>query len=57
LGGVTKRIPVDRDTGQIIPDMMEFRQYTPESDVKVDYRVDPDDIASDPAFSELTKVR
>jgi len=48
--GVTKRIPVDRDTGQIIPDMMEFRQYAPESDVKVDYGVDPDDIASDPGF-------
>jgi hypothetical protein len=48
--GVTKRIPVDRDTGQIIPDDMEFRQYAPESDVKVDYGVDPDDIASDPGF-------
>ena len=48
--GVTKRIPVDRDTGQIIPDDMEFRRYAPESDVEVDYGVDPDDIASDPGF-------
>jgi len=48
--GLTKRIPVDRDTGRIIDDTMEFRQYAPESNVKVDYGVDPDDIAPDPGF-------
>ena len=53
--GVTKRIPVDRDTGQIIPDDMEFRRYAPESDVEVDYGVDPDDIASDPGFQRTDK--
>jgi hypothetical protein len=30
--------------------MMEFRRYAPESDVEVDYGVDPDDIAPDPGF-------
>jgi hypothetical protein len=47
---LTKRILVDRNTGQIIDDTMEFRQYAPESNVKVDYGVDPDDIAPDPGF-------
>ena len=47
---LTKRILVNRDTGQIIDDTMEFRQYAPESNVKVDYGVDPDDIAPDPGF-------
>ena len=32
-----------------------FRQYAPESDVKVDYGVDPDDIASDPGFQRTDK--
>jgi len=55
--GLQKRIPVDRDTGQIIDDTMEFRQYAPESNVKVDYGLTPMILPPIPAFSELTKVR